>query len=66
MIPTEGLSGSHSLTYSNPIIGDGIDYELVGLTLEDLGSNGAFHLPTHHQPRLRDKREQVMCVQISI
>ena len=38
----------------------------MGWTLKNLGSNGAFHLPTHHQPRLRDKRKQVMCVQMSI
>ena len=38
----------------------------MGWTSKNLGSNGAFHLPTHHQPRLRDKRKQVMCVQTSI
>ena len=52
--------------YSKAIIGDGIDCELVWWTSEDLGPDRAFHLPTQHQPRLRDKREQVMCVQKSI
>ena len=52
--------------YSKAIIGDGTDCELVGWTLEDLSLNGAFDLPTHQQPRLRDKRNQVMCVQTSI
>ena len=61
IIPTEGLSGplwigGKPLTYSKPIIGNGTHCELVGWTSKDLGPNGAFHLPTHHQPRLRDKR----------
>ena len=56
MIPTEGLSGplrigGKPLMYLKLIIGYGTDCELVGWTPKDLGPNGAFHLPTHHQPR---------------
>ena len=58
--------GNKPLIYSKSIIGDDINCELVEWTLENLGLSGAFHLPTHHQPRLKDKREQVMCVQASI
>ena len=52
--------------YSKPILGDDTNCELVGWTSKDLGPNGAFHLPTHHQPRLRDKENKWMCVQTSI
>ena len=51
MIPTLGLIGpSRTLVYSKPIVGDGMDLELVGWTSEDFGSNGAsnFALITNH------------------
>ena len=47
MIPTKGLNGplwidDKSLMYSKLIIGNGIDYELVGGTSKDFGLNGVY------------------------
>ena len=47
MIPIESLCGTlwiggKLLTYSKPIIGNGIDYEFVGWTSKDFGPNGAY------------------------
>ena len=71
MIPTLGLNGLYwiggkLLTYSKPIIGNDIDCELVGWTLEDFGPIGASTFPFIAIWGERDKKNQVKCVQTNI
>ena len=71
MIPTLGLNrplwiGGKPLTYSKPIIGNGIDCELVGWTSKDFGPNGASTFPLITNRDERDKKNQVKCMKTKI
>ena len=62
MIPTECLSGPlwigvKPLMYSKPIIGNGINCELVGRTSKDFGPNEAYSSSQSSPTRVKGTKE---------
>ena len=69
MIPTLGLNGllwigGKLLMYSKLIIGNGIDYELVGWTPKDFGPNEAYSSSHSSPTKVKGTKEPNVCKQI--